>query len=159
MDPLPTPFTKNDHLNSTPEVHLTWRTPCLGGSMISPCRIPSPPMPSKKKLLVNFEVESSPVKVYELFPVHITVSNLSGHQARDISIEVPLPELKEDQIPFTLLSKGTSASVGATNSSSTIGNMAGSNSFQTNALSPDRNKDRTKELLCKLLGFNSNKVS
>jgi len=134
LDPLPTSFTKNDHLNSTPEVHFTWRAPSLAGSMISPYRIPSPPMPSKKKLLISFDIENSPVKVHTLFPVHITVSNLSS-QARDISIEVPLLQFNGDIEPTQRVVKGN--------------NNTNNNSIRTSTM-PIPERSRTSELLSRL---------
>ena len=64
-------------------------------------------MPSKKKLLVTFDVELSPVKVHTVFPIHITISNLSSTQVRDISIEVPLVELDKDLDRFVRTPKSS----------------------------------------------------
>jgi hypothetical protein len=93
-------FTCLQH--SIPEVHVLWSTPSMCGKMLSPVKLPTL-LPSKKKLLITFNTETSPLKVHTIFPIHITVTNLS-HQARDISLEIPLPELDREHDKFFITS-------------------------------------------------------
>eukprot|EP01127_Copromyxa_protea_P019736 TRINITY_DN6476_c0_g1_i2.p1 TRINITY_DN6476_c0_g1~~TRINITY_DN6476_c0_g1_i2.p1 ORF type:complete len:622 (+),score=105.05 TRINITY_DN6476_c0_g1_i2:28-1866(+) len=73
--------------NTVPELHLKWHTRDLCGSMLSPMKIPFPK--SEGKLLITFDTGEQPIKLHTIFPISLTVYNLSK-QARDIILEIPL---------------------------------------------------------------------
>jgi len=99
----PLPSQNHKHPTTTPEVHITWSTPSLSGTMITPFKLPAPLSPPET-LLVTFDTYISPIKLHSIFPINITVTNL-GNDLKDIVIEIPLPELDKERDRFFLVPK------------------------------------------------------
>lgn len=84
--PRPAAFHGDEDDVKLPELLLRWTLPSLAGSMVTPITLPAD-KPNRKKLLISFDIGESPVKLHSIFPLSITVTNLSSW-GRDIVLEV-----------------------------------------------------------------------